>query len=90
MSQARQTRHSAQSARRGDKKKNEAPVTSPEDLRKQLPQPGWRPAVLVKTRVWVGDPVSGAHKTWSRSLLYGFSTGPLFWLFRQSTPTYID
>ena len=56
MSQARQTRHSAQSARRGDKKKNKAPVTSPENLRKQLPQPGWRPAVLEKTRVWVVCP----------------------------------
>ena len=27
------------------------------------------PAVLVKTRVWVGCTVSRAHKTWSRSLL---------------------
>ena len=25
----------------------------------------WRPAVLVKTRVWVGCSVSRAHKTWS-------------------------
>ena len=29
----------------------------------------WRPAVLVKTRVWVGCSVSRAHKTWSRSFL---------------------
>ena len=28
-----------------------------------------RPAVLVKTRVWVGCSVSLAHKTWSRSFL---------------------
>ena len=92
MTQARQTRHSAQSARRdsGIRKKHKAPVTSPEDPRKQLPHPGWRPAVWVKTRVWVGCPVSRAHKTWSRSLLYGFSTGPLFWLFRPSTPRYIN
>ena len=27
----------------------------------------WRPAVLVKTRVWVGCSVSPAHKNWSRS-----------------------
>ena len=25
----------------------------------------WRPAILVKTRVWVGCSVSWAHKTWS-------------------------
>ena len=44
MTQARQTRHSAQSARRdsGIRKKHKAPVTSPEDPRKQLPHPGWR------------------------------------------------
>ena len=30
----------------------------------------WRPAVLVKTRVWMGCSVSSAHKTWSRSLLF--------------------
>ena len=29
-----------------------------------------RPAVLVKTRVWVGCSVSRAHKTWSRSFLF--------------------
>ena len=40
-----------------------------EDLRKQWPQPGWYPAILVKTRVWVGCSVSGAHNTWSPSLL---------------------
>ena len=40
-----------------------------EDLRQQRPQPGWRPAVLVKTRVWVGCSVSRTHKTWSRSFL---------------------
>ena len=27
----------------------------------------WRPAVLVKTRVWLGCSVSPAHKNWSRS-----------------------
>ena len=30
-----------------------------------------RPAVLVKTRVWVGYSVSRAHKTWSRSFWLG-------------------
>ena len=29
----------------------------------------WRPAVLVKTRVWMGCSVSRAHKTWPRSFL---------------------
>ena len=29
----------------------------------------WCPAVLVRTRVWLGCSVSRAHKTWSRSLL---------------------
>ena len=29
----------------------------------------WRPAVLVKTKFWVGCSVSRAHKTWSRSFL---------------------
>ena len=34
----------------------------------------WCPAVLVKTRVWMGCSFSRAHKTWSRSLLWeGFS-----------------
>ena len=38
----------------------------------------WRPAVLVKTRVWVGCSVSRAHKTWSLSFfnIEGFSR---FW-----------
>ena len=30
----------------------------------------WCPAVLVKTRVWMGSSVLQAHKTWSQSFLF--------------------
>ena len=46
------------------------PITSHWTGRPKWPQPGWRPAVLVKTRVLVGCSVSRAHKTWFWSLLF--------------------
>ena len=52
----------------------------------------WRPAVLVKTRIWVGCSVSRGHKTWPRWFLFeGFSpNSALFNLVLHATVYFVS